>query len=154
MFCPFCGSQETKVVDSRLAEDGSQVRRRRECLECEERFTTREVSDLQMPRVIKRDGRRTAFSENKLRQGMLRALEKRPVAIAEVDRAVQRIIHDIQVKGERELETSALGELVMRELRFLDKVAYVRFASIYKSFEDVDEFHLEIEKLKQKEEEL
>lgn len=148
MFCPFCASSETKVIDSRLAEDGSQVRRRRECLECEERFSTREISNLQMPRVIKRDGRRTAFNEDKLRRGMLKALEKRPVAISEVDRSVQRVIHGIQVQGEREIETAILGEWVMKELRQLDQVAYVRFASIYKSFQDVEEFHVEIEKLK------
>ena len=92
------------MIDSRLAEDGSQVRRRRECLECEERFSTREISNLQMPRVIKRDGRRTAFNEDKLRRGMLKALEKRPVAISEVDRSVQRVIHGIQVQGERKLK--------------------------------------------------
>ena len=148
MFCPFCASSETKVIDSRLAEDGSQVRRRRECLECEERFSTREISNLQMPRVIKRDGRRTAFNEDKLRRGMLKALEKRPVAISEVDRSVQRVIHGIQVQGEREIETAILGEWVMKELRQLDQVAYVRFASIYKSFQDVEEFHVEIEESK------
>ncbi len=149
MFCPFCDSQETKVVDSRLVEEGIKVRRRRECLTCQERFTTYEISDLAMPRVVKRDGRRTSFSQDKLRNGMLKALEKRPVAIAEVDRAVQRISHAIQVCGEREIPTGSIGQQVMHELRGLDQVAYVRFASIYKSFEDVSEFHQEIEKLKQ-----
>jgi transcriptional repressor NrdR len=148
MFCPFCTSEETKVVDSRLAEDGEQVRRRRECLGCHERFTTREVTNLEIPRVVKRDGRCCGFSDEKLRKGMLKALEKRPVAVAEVDRAVQRMMHEIQVRGEREVSTQLIGELVMRELRLLDQVAYVRFASIYKSFQDVSEFHQEIEQLK------
>ena len=149
MFCPFCTSEETKVVDSRLADDGAQVRRRRECLGCHERFTTREVTNLEIPRVVKRDGRCCSFSDEKLRKGMLKALEKRPVAVAEVDRAVQRMMHEIQVRGEREVSTQFIGELVMRELRLLDQVAYVRFASIYKSFQDVSEFHREIEKLKE-----
>jgi transcriptional repressor NrdR len=148
MFCPFCDSQETKVVDSRLIEDGGKVRRRRECLSCQERFTTHEVSDLEMPRVVKRDGRCCSFSSEKLRKGMLKALEKRPVSIAEVDRAVQRMIHSIQVCGEREMSTETIGKQVMHELRGLDQVAYVRFASIYKSFQDVSEFHQEIETLK------
>jgi len=148
MFCPFCTSEETKVVDSRLADDGAQVRRRRECLGCHERFTTREVTNLEIPRVVKRDGRCCSFSDEKLRKGMLKALEKRPVAVAEVDRAVQRMMHEIQVRGEREVSTQFIGELVMRELRLLDQVAYVRFASIYKSFQDVSEFHQEIEQLK------
>ena len=148
MFCPFCPSEETKVVDSRLAEDGKQVRRRRECLGCNERFTTRDITNLEMPRVVKRDKLYCIFSHAKLRNGMLKALEKRPVAVAEVDRAVQRVIHQIQVKGEREVSTEFIGELVMNELRLLDQVAYVRFASIYKSFQDVSEFHQEIEQLK------
>ncbi len=149
MHCPFCASTETKVIDSRVADDGSQVRRRRECLQCIERYTTREIVELDMPRVIKRDLRRCGFEEDKIRNGILKALEKRPVSICDIDRSVQRIIHQIQVAGEREISTTKLGELVMAELRTLDEVAYVRFASIYKSFQDLNEFHREITQLKE-----
>jgi len=149
MHCPFCLSKETKVVDSRVADDGMQVRRRRECLQCTERFTTREIMELDMPRVVKRDGRCASFDEHKIRGGMLKALEKRPVSVGDIDRAVHRVIHQIQVAGERELTTAYLGDLVMQELSGLDQVAYVRFASIYKSFQDVEEFHREIEQLKE-----
>jgi transcriptional regulator NrdR len=147
--CPFCGSKETKVIDSRVADDGSQVRRRRECLQCVVRFTTREAAELDMPRVIKRDGRQCAFDVNKIRNGMLKALEKRPVSIGDIDRAVNRLIHQIQISGERGMSTEVLGQMVMRELSSLDQVAYVRFASIYKSFQDVSEFHREIQQLKE-----
>ena len=149
MHCPFCGSKETKVIDSRVADDGSQVRRRRECLQCVVRFTTRETAELDMPRVIKRDGRQCAFDVNKIRNGMLKALEKRPVSIGDIDRAVNRLIHQIQISGERGMSTEVLGQMVMRELSSLDQVAYVRFASIYKSFQDVSEFHREIQQLKE-----
>ena len=149
MHCPFCGSKETKVIDSRVADDGSQVRRRRECLQCVVRFTTREAAELDMPRVIKRDGRQCAFDVNKIRNGMLKALEKRPVSIGDIDRAVNRLIHQIQISGERGMSTEVLGQMVMRELSSLDQVAYVRFASIYKSFQDVSEFHREIQQLKE-----
>ncbi len=149
MHCPYCLCKETKVIDSRVADDGVQVRRRRECLECTERYTTREVIELDMPRVVKRDGRCASFDESKIRGGMLKALEKRPVPVGKIDRAVHRVIHQIQVAGERELTTAFLGDLVMQELRGLDQVAYVRFASIYKSFQDLDEFHHEIKQLKE-----
>ena len=149
MFCPFCESEETKVVDSRLVEDGSKVRRRRECLLCKQRYTTYEVSDLEMPRIVKRDGRRSSFKADNLRNGMLKALEKRPVSMSDIDAAVQRITHAIQVCGEREIPSEVIGKYVMKELRCMDQVAYVRFASIYKSFEDVSEFHQEIETLQQ-----
>ncbi len=147
MHCPFCQHTETKVIDSRLADDGSQVRRRRECMHCSERYTTREIVELDMPRVSKRDGRQCTFDENKIRLGCLRALEKRPVHVAEVDRLVQRIVHQIQVRGEREISTAIIGDMVMLELQQLDPVAYVRFASIYRSFQDVSEFNAEVQRL-------
>lgn len=149
MYCPFCGSKDTKVNDSRVTDDGSSVKRRRECLQCEVRFTTREIAELDMPRVVKRDGRQCAFDEKKIRRGMLKALEKRPVSIGDIERAVNRMIHQIQISGDREITTEKLGQLVMNELSLLDQVAYVRFASIYKSFQDVSEFHLEIQQLKE-----
>lgn len=149
MYCPFCSTQETKVIDSRLINDGTQVKRRRECIECNERFTTFEMVELDLPRVVKRDGTRTKFEQDKLHAGMLKALEKRPVSMSTIDRAINRIIHKIRALGEREIDSKALGELVMNELRSLDKVAYVRFASVYRSFEDVDAFHTEILKLKE-----
>ena len=149
MYCPFCQLEETKVVDSRLTDEGTKVRRRRECVACRERFTTFEVVELSMPRVVKRDGRRCGFDEEKMRRGMLKALEKRPVAIGDIDRAVVRVIHALQVLGEREVSTNTLGDMVMTELQQLDQVAYVRFASIYRSFEDVSEFHVEIQRLQE-----
>ena len=153
MHCPFCSHAETKVVDSRLTDDGKTVRRRRECLGCNERCTTRELVELDMPRVSKRDGRCCGFDESKVRRGLLKALEKRPVSISEIDRAVQRIIHAIQVRGDREILTSLIGEFVMQELRSLDAVAYVRFASVYRSFQDVSEFQSEIARLQTLDEE-
>lgn len=150
MHCPFCKEEDTKVVDSRLLDEGSQVRRRRECVQCEERFTTYEKIELSLPRIIKRDGKRTAFDETKLRAGFLRALEKRPVSAEQVESAVQRIIHKLRASGEREISSLHLGELVMDELRKLDEVAYVRFASVYRCFQDIDAFHQEVQRLKQK----
>lgn len=147
MRCPFCGAQDTKVVDSRLAGEGSQVRRRRACTSCGERFTTYESAELVMPRVIKGDGTREPFNEEKLRSGMMRALEKRPVDADSVEAAISRIQHRLQACGERELASRQLGEWVMDELRQLDQVAYVRFASVYRSFQDVNEFREEIERL-------
>jgi transcriptional repressor NrdR len=147
MRCPFCGAQDTKVVDSRLAGEGSQVRRRRACTSCGERFTTYESAELVMPRVIKGDGSREPFNEEKLRSGMMRALEKRPVDADSVEAAISRIQHRLQACGERELASRQLGEWVMDELRQLDQVAYVRFASVYRSFQDVNEFREEIERL-------
>jgi transcriptional repressor NrdR len=149
MRCPFCGAQDTKVVDSRLASDGDQVRRRRECLSCKERFTTYETAELLMPRVIKSDGVREDFNEDKLRTGFLRALEKRPVDTEQIEAAVNRLKHRLRSLGEREVASRDVGELVMDELRELDQVAYVRFASVYRSFEDVNAFREEIERLEQ-----
>ncbi len=147
MRCPFCGAEDTRVIDSRLAGEGDQVRRRRECTDCGERYTTFERAELVMPRVIKRDGSREPFDEQKLRDGMLRALEKRPVSIEAVDAAIDRITRQVRAGGERELPGRRLGELVMAELRELDQVAYVRFASVYRSFEDVNAFREEIDRL-------
>jgi transcriptional repressor NrdR len=134
MHCPFCGHTETKVIDSRLAGEGRQIRRRRECLECAERFTTFETAELVMPTVIKGDRSREAFAEGKLLAGMQKALEKRPVGSDAIDAAVARICHKLRSLGEREIASRAIGELVMEELRHLDEVAYVRFASVYRSF--------------------
>ena len=147
MRCPFCGADETKVVDSRLASEGTQVRRRRECLKCNERFTTFETAELLMPRVVKRDGSRVPFDEEKLRGGMLRALERRPVATDLVEAAIERIHHKLITLGEREVNSEQIGEWVMGELRDLDQVAFVRFASVYRNFRDVSEFREEIERL-------
>lgn len=147
MHCPFCGEKETKVVDSRLSGEGDQVRRRRECLSCNERFTTYEAAELNMPRIVKRKGGREPFNEEKLRAGIMRALEKRPVTIDAVEAAISRVKHRLHVCGEREVASHQLGEWVMEELKHIDKVAYVRFASVYRSFEDVDAFREEIDKL-------
>ncbi len=147
MRCPFCEAQETKVVDSRLAVEGDQVRRRRECLHCGERFTTFETAELVMPRVIKSTGDREEFNEDKLRNGIHRALEKRPVSTEDIEQAIHRILHRLRTQGEREVSTQDLGEWVMSELRHLDQVAYVRFASVYRSFEDVHAFREVIDSL-------
>jgi len=148
MHCPFCGANDTKVIDSRLASEGAMVRRRRECLSCTERFTTFETAELVMPHVIKSDGRREPFNEDKLRSGIVRALEKRPVGIEAIDDAINRIMKKVRAKGERDFVSQSIGGLVMDELRDLDQVAYVRFASVYRSFQDVNAFEEEIEKLK------
>lgn len=149
MYCPFCHAIETKVIDSRLVSQGAQVRRRRECLECHERFTSFETAELIMPVIIKRDGRRESFSLDNLRQGMLRALEKRPVSVDAVEEALSAIIQKIRRKGEREVDSQLVGELVMKELFRLDHVAYVRFASVYKRFQDVSDFRQTIDKMKE-----
>jgi transcriptional repressor NrdR len=149
MRCPFCNYVETKVVDSRFANEGDQIRRRRECLQCEERFTTYEVAELTLPRMVKRDSSREVFSENKLRQGLLRALEKRPVSMERVEEAISRIKRRLRAFGEREVNTQELGEWIMHELREIDHVAYVRFASVYRRFEDVHAFEEEIQRLRQ-----
>ena len=149
MYCPFCGKQDTKVIDSRLASEGAQVRRRRECLDCGERFTTFESPELVMPRIIKGGGAREPFDEGKLVAGMMRALEKRPVESERVDAAIMRIQQRLRASGEREFPSRLLGDWVMQELRELDQVAYVRFASVYRSFQDVNEFREEIERLEQ-----
>ena len=148
MHCPFCGHVETKVNDSRLAGEGRQIRRRRECLSCGERFTTFETAELVMPVIVKGDRSRESFDEGKLRGGMEKALEKRPVPREQLDEAVSRIVHQVRSVGDREVSSRAIGELVMEELRHLDEVAYVRFASVYRQFEDVQAFHDEIERLR------
>lgn len=147
MKCMYCGADDTKVIDSRLVGEGDQVRRRRQCLDCSERFTTYENAELSLPRIVKRDGSRVNFDEQKMRAGLLRALEKRPVASEEVEAVVSRIKHRLQVIGEREVPARQIGEWIMQELRELDQVAYVRFASVYRSFQDVNAFKEEIDRL-------
>jgi transcriptional repressor NrdR len=146
--CPFCDHADTRVTDSRLAGDGRQIRRRRECLDCGERFTTFEAAELLLPRVIKGDGSREPFDEVKLTAGMVKALEKRPVGSEAIEAAVARICHRLRVLGEREVPSRQVGELVMEELRHLDEVAYVRFASVYRSFQDVEAFRETIDGLR------
>lgn len=148
MRCPFCQYEDTRVIDSRLNTETNQIRRRRECPQCNERFNTLEIAELSLPMIIKRDGRRVDFDEQKLRAGMLRALEKRPVAITDVDAVIHRIIQKLRASGEREIASQLLGEWLMDELRLIDPVAYVRFASVYRSFEDIDAFREEIQRLK------
>ena len=150
MHCPFCGHEETKVNDSRLAGEGRQIRRRRECLKCGERFTTFETAELLMPLVVKGDRGRESFDEGKLRAGMEKALEKRPVAREQIDEALSRIVHKVRSVGDREVSARAIGELVMEELRHLDEVAYVRFASVYRDFQDVEAFLVELKDLLQR----
>ena len=147
MRCPFCGAQDTKVIDSRLAGEGDQIRRRRECAVCKERFTTYETAELNLPRVVKQDGTRAPFDGRKLRAGMVRALEKRPVSTEQLETAINRITRKLMAGGEREVASLYIGELVMEELRNLDQVAYVRFASVYRKFEDVNAFREEIDRL-------
>lgn len=147
MHCPFCAADDTKVIDSRLVAEGDQVRRRRECLSCKERFTTYEVAELVMPRIIKQNGSREPFDEDKLRAGFLRALEKRPVSMEAIEAEINQIKHDLRATGEREVQSLVVGELVMDHLKQLDQVAYVRFASVYRSFQDISEFRDAIERL-------
>jgi transcriptional repressor NrdR len=147
MRCPFCGAQDTRVVDSRLFGEGDQVRRRRQCVVCTERFTTFEAAELNLPRVIKRDGSRVPFDGRKLRTGLMRALEKRPVGTEQVESAIAHINRRLVSGGESEVTSRRIGELVMDELRALDQVAYVRFASVYRKFEDVNAFREEIDRL-------
>jgi transcriptional repressor NrdR len=147
MHCPFCSADDTKVIDSRLVAEGDAVRRRRECQSCGERFTTFETAELLMPRVIKRDGSREPFDEEKLRYGLIKALEKRPVSMDDIEAALNHVKHRLRSTGERELPSLAVGEEVMAELRKIDAVAYVRFASVYRDFQDVSEFADEIQKL-------
>jgi transcriptional repressor NrdR len=148
MRCPFCSADETRVVDSRLSEDGGSVRRRRECEVCSERFTTFERAELRLPAVIKSDGRREEFSDEKLRSGLSRALEKRPVDAGAVEKVIGAIRHKLIASGERELPSRQIGEWVMEGLRDLDAVAYVRFASVYRSFQDINAFHEEVQRLR------
>lgn len=147
MRCPFCMHMDTRVIDSRLVGEGDQIRRRRECTKCQERFTSYETAELNFPRIIKNDGRRELFNEEKLRGGIMRALEKRPVEMMKVDLAVSQIEHKLRAQGEREIKSQVLGDWVMEQLRGMDQVAYVRFASVYRSFEDVRAFLEEIERL-------
>lgn len=147
MRCPFCSHDDTKVIDSRLVAEGGQVRRRRECTSCLERFTSYETAELLMPRIIKQNGNREPFDEEKMRAGLLRALEKRPVSIEKIEAVVSQIEHSLQATGEREIESIRVGELVMDQLKLLDQVAFVRFASVYRDFKDLNEFREEIDRL-------
>lgn len=147
MHCPFCQHVDTRVIDSRVSEDGATIRRRRECERCSERFNTFETAELKLPNVVKGDGRREPFDEGKLRTGFMRALQKRPVGSDQVDRSVRAVVEELRRTSEREVPSMRVGELVMRELKKLDHVAYVRFASVYRSFEDVQAFREEIERL-------
>ncbi|MFT4896796.1 MAG: transcriptional repressor NrdR [Flavobacteriales bacterium] len=151
MHCPFCNAQDTKVIDSRLVAEGDQVRRRRECTSCGERYTTYETAELVMPKIIKHNGNRESFDEDKLRAGLQRALEKRPVSVEAVEAALTRIKQSLRATGERELASLKLGDFVMDELKDLDQVAYVRFASVYRSFQDLSEFRSEIDRLESQE---
>ncbi len=147
MFCPLCNAHETKVIDSRLVAEGVQIKRRRQCLTCKERFTTFETAQLVMPRVMKNNGLREAFSEEKLRNGLLRALEKRPVSLEAIEKSTHRIQSKLRASGEREVLSTKIGNLVMEELKQLDEIAYIRFASVYRCFEDICQFSEEIQKL-------
>ena len=147
MYCPFCSAPDTRVIDSRLANDGVQVRRRRECVSCNERFTTYESAELNMPRIVKQDGSRMPFKEEKLCAGVMRALEKRPVSTEQVDESLNRIKHQLLAAGEREINSAVIGNLVMEELLALDQVAYIRFASVYLDFSDINAFRDAIEKI-------
>jgi len=147
MFCPFCSETDTKVIDSRLVADGHQVRRRRECLACRERYTTFETAELVMPKIIKRDGSREPFNEDKMRNGLIRALEKRPVSVENVELCINKVKSALRATGEREVSSEMLGNTIMEQLKMLDKIAYVRFASVYRSFEDIKEFGEEIARL-------
>ena len=151
MHCPFCSAVDTKVIDSRLVAEGNNVRRRRECITCAERFTTYEAAELVMPRIIKAGGIREPFNEDKMTAGLMKALEKRPVSIERVEEAVTKIKANLRSTGEREIDSRTVGELVMSQLRDLDEVAFVRFASVYRSFKDLDEFRQEIDRLSNEE---
>ncbi|MFC3853796.1 transcriptional regulator NrdR [Salinispirillum marinum] len=150
MHCPFCGQADSKVIDSRLVAEGQQVRRRRECPHCGERFTTYESAELVMPKLIKQDGSREPYNTEKLRAGMMRALERRPVSVEDIEAAITRVEHRLRASGEREVPSRLVGEAVMDELKELDQVAFVRFASVYRSFQDIAEFRAEIERLENK----
>jgi len=140
MYCPFCANDDTRVVDSRVVEEGAAVRRRRECESCGKRFSTYERAELRLPLVVKKDGTRQSFDLEKIRSGMLKALEKRPVSVAQLEHALNALVRAVQETGEAEIAADALGEFVMEQLRSLDGVAYVRFASVYREFKDVDDF--------------
>ena len=148
MHCPFCAHTETQVVDTRVADDGGFVRRRRRCGHCDKRFTTYERPDVSFPSIVKKDGRRVAFERAKLQGSLDLALRKRPVSTEQIDSAIERIEEKLLATGAREVPSARLGELVMRELKMLDKVAYVRFASVYRSFEDIDEFRALVDEVR------
>lgn len=141
MKCPFCGTEDTSVADSRVSDEGDKIRRRRRCFACDRRFTTYEIAELRLPQVIKQDGSRSEFNQDKLLTSFMRALHKRPVPTEYVDVAMNRIVQKLLSQGERETPSRKIGEMVMRELYRLDKVAYIRFASVYRSFQDIDDFH-------------
>jgi len=149
MKCPFCGAADTYVADSRVSEGGESIRRRRRCLTCEKRFTTYETVELRMPQIVKSDGRRSEFDRQKLRTGFMRALHKRPVPTDLVDQAIERIVQKLLALGEKEVPSRRVGEMVMAELKKLDDVAYVRFASVYRSFQDVEDFREAIQEVEQ-----
>ena len=148
MKCPFCGSGDTQVIDSRVSEAGDSIRRRRRCQACQKRFTTYETVELRLPQVVKTDGTRSDFDVSKIRTGFARALHKRPVPTEQVDGAVDRIVQQVLSLGEREIPSREIGEMVMQELYKLDKVAYIRFASVYRSFQDVEDFRDAIRSIK------
>jgi transcriptional repressor NrdR len=148
MKCPFCGANDTQVIDSRVNEEGDSIRRRRRCASCDKRFTTYEAADLHLPQVVKGNGNREEFSEEKLREGFRRALHKRPVSAELIEEALHHIRSKLLILGEREVASRQIGELVMSELRKLDKVAYIRFASVYRSFQDADDFRDALKDLK------
>ena len=148
MKCPFCGHAETQVAETRVSEDGDFIRRRRQCAHCGKRFTTYERPDVSFPAIVKKDGRRTDYDRAKLRGSLMLALRKRPVSTEQVDAAIERIEEKLLASGARETPSARLGELVMRELKKLDKVAYVRFASVYRSFEDVDDFRALVDEVR------
>jgi len=152
MKCPFCGHTEDRVIDSRLSQDGSATRRRRECLSCSKRFTTYETVEEPLPLVIKKDGRRVPYDKNKILAGVKKACEKSPVSYGPIEKPVDRGENRLLSSGEREMPSSRIGELVMEELKSLDEVAYVRFASVYREFRDINEFIKEITKLFDKKE--
>ncbi len=148
MHCPFCKAEDTQVIDSRVSDDGDSIRRRRRCVACSKRFTTYETVEFRMPQVVKQDGSRTEFDLDKLRTGFMRALHKRPVPTPLVDDAVATVTQQVLALGEREIPSRRIGEMVMKELYKLDKVAYIRFASVYRSFQDVDDFQDAIKEAK------
>ncbi|GMU43993.1 MAG: transcriptional repressor NrdR [Xanthomonadales bacterium] len=147
MRCPFCSHEDTRVIDSRVTEDGLQIRRRRECPGCAARFSTYETAEIKLPQIVKRDGRREAFNEHKLRGGLARAFEKRAVSVEDIDRVIDVVMRKLRTSGEREIAAGRMGEWVMEELKRIDQVAYVRFASVYRRFEDVQAFREEVERL-------
>lgn len=147
MYCPFCHTEETKVIDSRLITEGTQIRRRRECVACMERFSTFETAELLLPKIIKRNGQRRPFDEEKLKMGIQKALEKRPISLDDIDTAIHSIKQKLLASGEREIHSQQLGEWVIECLKKLDHVAYVRFASVYRRFQDISDFSHTIDQL-------